>query len=78
MKANGRIREMEMKGGGNEGNEVILENDEGHVVILGIKGNGDKGKWWGREMVTMGNGNEGKWIWREVVVLGSNDWEINI
>jgi hypothetical protein len=45
MKANGRIREMEMKGGGNEGNEVILENDEGHVVILGIKGNGDKGKW---------------------------------
>ena len=77
MKINMRIREMEMGGGDDEGNEVFLE-DEGNVVILWIKGSGDEGKWWGREMVTMGNGNEGKWIWREMGILGNNYWEINI
>ena len=33
MKINMRIREMEMEGGDDEGNEVFLE-DEGNVVIL--------------------------------------------
>ena len=29
------------------------------------KGNGDEGKWWGREVVTLGSGDFGKWWRRE-------------
>ena len=67
MKINMRIREMEMEGGDDEGNEVFLE-DEGNVVILWIKGSGDEGKWWGREMVMKGNEYEGKWWFWEIII----------
>ena len=38
-----------------------------------MKGSGDEGKWWGREVVTKGSGEEGKWWWRGVVRKGSGD-----
>ena len=49
-----------------------------------MKGSGDEGKWWRREVVTMGSGDEGRWWLREweVVTMGSGDegkwwrWEV--
>ena len=38
-----------------------------------MKGSGDEGKWWGREVVEKGSGDEGKWWRREVMMKGSGD-----